>query len=148
MIGAIVYTLSGDYNRDGIVDAADYTVWRDSLGQPTVAGTGADGNFNGTIDHEDYRVWKSHFGSTRPPAAASAQGANLVPEPTSNLVGFVPLLVGSVCGRRFVAKRGAGEFLSAEGNTVRRRIRSFIPTKSRRQFFRIGGPNNGELDRG
>ena len=23
--------LAGDYNNDGIVDAADYTVWRDSL---------------------------------------------------------------------------------------------------------------------
>src|SRR5690606_16924003 len=27
-------TLTGDFNGDGIVDAADYTVWRDNLGSP------------------------------------------------------------------------------------------------------------------
>ena len=26
-------TLTGDYNGDGVVDAADYTIWRDTLGQ-------------------------------------------------------------------------------------------------------------------
>ena len=26
--------LPGDYNQDGIVNAADYTVWRDNLGSP------------------------------------------------------------------------------------------------------------------
>ena len=36
-------TLAGDYNDDGTVDAADYTVWRDSLasGTPLLNETGA-----------------------------------------------------------------------------------------------------------
>ena len=36
-------TLLGDYNLNGIVDAADYTVWRNSFGQAG-AGLAADGN--------------------------------------------------------------------------------------------------------
>ena len=34
---------TGDYNGDGTVDAADYTVWRDTFGQEVDEGTGADG---------------------------------------------------------------------------------------------------------
>ena len=30
--------LPGDYNADGHVDAADYTIWRDTLGQSVTAG--------------------------------------------------------------------------------------------------------------
>lgn len=44
-------------------DAADYTVWRDSLGEvgPNLA---ADGDGNGVIeDPADWQVWKSHFGN-------------------------------------------------------------------------------------
>ena len=42
--------LPGDYNHNGVVDAADYIVWRNSLGQSIAAGTGADGNGDG-LDH-------------------------------------------------------------------------------------------------
>jgi hypothetical protein len=42
----------GDYNGNGIVDAADYTVWRDSLGQ-TGTGLAADGDGNGVVDQAD-----------------------------------------------------------------------------------------------
>jgi hypothetical protein len=59
--------LLGDYNHDGHVDAADYTVWRNTLGQMglTLFG-GADGDGDGTIDTDDYGVWKSHFGESLP----------------------------------------------------------------------------------
>ena len=45
----------GDYNHNGVVDAADYTVWRDSLGKAVAVGVGADGNGNGLIDAGDYQ---------------------------------------------------------------------------------------------
>ncbi len=64
--------LLGDYNHNGVVDAADYTVWRNTLGQNVVNFTGADGNGNGVIDAADYGVWKANFGQTLAPAAASA----------------------------------------------------------------------------
>lgn len=63
---------SGDYNRDGSVNAADYTVWRDNLGDTGLAlYAGADGNGNGMIDSGDYAVWKAHFGQTITPTPGS-----------------------------------------------------------------------------
>lgn len=50
---------AGDYSGDGRVDAADYTVWRDSLGS---AGP-ADGNLDGVVDNLDYGIWRSNVGS-------------------------------------------------------------------------------------
>jgi hypothetical protein len=54
--------LPGDYNQNGSVDAADYTVWRDNLGGTTLANEG-DGISPGMIDNEDYAFWKSRFGA-------------------------------------------------------------------------------------
>ncbi|MCA9189051.1 MAG: dockerin type I domain-containing protein [Pirellulaceae bacterium] len=53
----------GDYNQNGTVDAADYTIWKDGFGSSVTPGDGADGNGNGTIDAADYTVWKDNFGS-------------------------------------------------------------------------------------
>ena len=52
----------GDYNYDGIVNAADFATWRNSLGQLVYTNVGADGNGNGVIDQDDHPVWKNHFG--------------------------------------------------------------------------------------
>jgi hypothetical protein len=70
-LGAVQVT--GDYNGNFAVDAADYTKWRDTLGQ---SGTGlpADGDGSGTVDQADYDLWKAHFG-----ALGHAAG---VPSPT------------------------------------------------------------------
>lgn len=72
--------LEGDYNGNLIVDAADYTIWRDTLGDTVVAGEGADGNGNESIDLGDYEVWKNNFGMTAATAANSV-AASAVPEP-------------------------------------------------------------------
>lgn len=56
--------LPGDYNLDEMVDAADYTVWRDTLGQEVDFFDGADGDGDGTIDDGDYDVWKLNFGNS------------------------------------------------------------------------------------
>ena len=69
--------LPGDYNYDGIVDASDYTVWRDTMGQSVAKGNGADGNGNGLVDAGDYDVWRLYFGQTTSGSASSAP----VPEP-------------------------------------------------------------------
>ena len=54
----------GDYNGNGIVDAADYVVWRHTLNQTVPIGTGADGNGNATIDTGDYTIWRTSFGKS------------------------------------------------------------------------------------
>ncbi|TWT97708.1 hypothetical protein Pla108_18600 [Botrimarina colliarenosi] len=68
--------LLGDYNTDGVVDASDYTAWRDTLGDTVVPGAGADHDFSGVIDQGDYYVWRSHYGS-------SQSAPESVPESTS-----------------------------------------------------------------
>ncbi len=66
-LGSVAFDVvggAGDYNQDGRVDAADYTVWRDNLGATVASGTSADGNGDGMIDATDYTVWRSNFGSS------------------------------------------------------------------------------------
>lgn len=69
----------GDYNLDGNVDAADYTLWRDAL-DTTVPrrGAGADGDLSGVIDAADWAVWADNYGSSPAPTA--------IPEPATILL--------------------------------------------------------------
>ena len=77
-----VSTLPGDYNGDGVVDAADYTVWRDNLGSNvTLPGD----TTLGTVTSADYDVWRSNYGATQPVTGTEAQPAS-TPEPASLLL--------------------------------------------------------------
>ncbi len=53
--------VDGDYNFDGRVDAADYTIWRDTLGSTSTLA--ADGDRSGSVDAPDYLVWRDNFGN-------------------------------------------------------------------------------------
>ena len=67
----------GDYNQNGLVDGADYVLWRKTLGNTGVpAHSGADGDGDTTIDQEDYGVWRAHFGQTVPPPGAGSGAAS------------------------------------------------------------------------
>ena len=69
----------GDYDLDGSVNAADYTVWRDSLETSTTRrGAGADGDLSGVIDQADWSVWANNYGSAPAPTA--------IPEPAAILL--------------------------------------------------------------
>jgi hypothetical protein len=50
----------GDANFDGLVNAADYTIWRNTLGR-TGAGLAADFNIDGVVNSADHRIWKTNF---------------------------------------------------------------------------------------
>jgi autotransporter-associated beta strand protein len=62
--------IEGDYNNDGAVNAADYTVWRDHLGETfqlfNEGGNDADDDDMdeslGVVGPEDYVNWKNNFG--------------------------------------------------------------------------------------
>jgi PEP-CTERM motif len=78
---------TGDYNGNHVVDAADYTLWRDTLGQSVAtAGTLADGDKSGTIDAGDFTFWVSKFGNAVPGAGDGASAAGSVPEPSTLLL--------------------------------------------------------------
>jgi hypothetical protein len=71
--------LLGDYNLNGVVDAADYVVWRKTLGGTNVSAySGADGDGDTTIDQDDYVVWRTHFGQTLPPPGSGASDESRV----------------------------------------------------------------------
>jgi hypothetical protein len=53
----------GDYNRNGIVDAADYVVWRKTLGSNVAPSTGADDDNDGLVELHEYGIWRNFFGS-------------------------------------------------------------------------------------
>jgi hypothetical protein len=98
--------LPGDFNGNGVVDAADYTNWRDTLGQTVTAGNGADINASGMIDAPDYDFWSSHFGGLVPGAGSGAGGAAAVPEPTTASLAVAGLLAMGVIGVPALADDG------------------------------------------
>ncbi len=80
--------LPGDFNSDGVVNLADYIVWRDNLGAP--AGTLPNDPAGGTIGTDQYTAWRNNFGQAVTAAAAETAA---VPEPMS----FVLISVGLAC---------------------------------------------------
>jgi len=76
--------LNGDYNNNGVVDAADYTVWRNNLGSMV---TLPNDTTPGSVTPADYGVWKANFGSTAGAGAgAASSSASAVPEPATQLL--------------------------------------------------------------
>lgn len=93
---SVFTALPGDYNNDRIVNAADFTVWRDHLGAP--AGAFPNDVDGGTIDSDQYETWKANFGAT-PGSGALTVAAAAVPEPAG--VGLIALAVLAVLARRW-----------------------------------------------
>ncbi len=85
--------LAGDYNQNGIVDAADYTVWRNNLGGTT----SLPNDDTPGVGPDDYIRWKINFGQT----AGSGSGAianAAVPEPATAAMLFLAML--AMCTHR------------------------------------------------
>ena len=68
----------GDYNNNGIVDAADYVVWRNGLGT--------------TYTQSDYYVWRDQFGQMIPGSGSGLESHAAVPEPAAAVMLFIGLL--------------------------------------------------------
>ncbi|MFO0788623.1 MAG: PEP-CTERM sorting domain-containing protein [Pirellulales bacterium] len=87
--GAILSTgahPTGDYNDNGVVDAADYALWRDKLGQNV---TLPNDSTPGSVAQADYTVWRAHFGEISPVAPSTL---------TRGLVHYVTSFSGSGVG--------------------------------------------------
>jgi T5SS/PEP-CTERM-associated repeat protein len=86
--GKIAVVLPGDFNQNGIVDAADYTVWRKGLGTTYVAA--------------DYTTWRSHLSKTATGSAAglSASLTGAVPEPTPLMLVLFGIVASTAMPRR------------------------------------------------
>jgi arabinogalactan endo-1,4-beta-galactosidase len=92
--------VAGDYSHNGVVDAGDYTVWRDTLGSTT--DLRADGDGNGVVNQLDYAYWANRFAAGASSGAAS-NGA--VPEPPAWLL-LVSAMLAAFGGGRAVLSGG------------------------------------------
>jgi hypothetical protein len=81
VIGGVRPAVSGDFNNNGVVDAADYVLWRN--GGPLQN----EIDNPGTVDDADYTSWQARFGAVSASGAALASAT--VPEPAGALVAFV-----------------------------------------------------------
>lgn len=103
--------LAGDYDRSGVVDGADYIVWRKAM--VSTLNLAADGSQNGIIDAADYTIWRMNYG------ASSTGGLSYsIPEPPV-WVFFVMLSAAvrlSRACRRLVNKRAASKTLDICGH--------------------------------
>jgi len=91
--------LTGDYNRNGTVDAADYALWRHTLNQTVPIGDGADGNRDGLITQLDYDIWRQNFGRSAAAAAVISQSYQ-VPEPSAVSSFWLVIVVAAFASRR------------------------------------------------
>ena len=62
--------IAGDYDSDGAIDADDYDKWRADVGKWVAKGGGADGNGNGIVDTADFIVWRKAMAADVGAAAA------------------------------------------------------------------------------
>ena len=97
-IRGFLFNVPGDYNDNGIVDAADYVMWRKTDGD-IGEGMQADANNDNIINQDDYTEWRRLFGNDRHDGHhASGSGVTLaaaVPEPgTLSLAAFVLFAIG------------------------------------------------------
>ncbi len=93
-----VAVLPGDYNGDHVVNAADYTVWRNNLGLSVFL---PNDTSPGEVTTEDYGVWKSHYGQSN---GGGTIAELAVPEPISMRLTML-LLPAIVVGRRALCVR-------------------------------------------
>ncbi|MEM8865617.1 MAG: LamG-like jellyroll fold domain-containing protein [Planctomycetota bacterium] len=86
--GEVEYVASngveGDYNRDGVVDILDYTLWRDNLNKTLVLPNDAT---PGVISGSDYAAWKANFGV----AGSASLATQATPEPGAGFLALVAM---------------------------------------------------------
>jgi hypothetical protein len=64
--------MPGDYDGNNIVQNGDYQDWSSNFGASVARGTIADGNRNGVVDAADYVVWRKWLSSTGAATASAA----------------------------------------------------------------------------
>jgi hypothetical protein len=81
----IMFTLLGDANLDGTVNAEDFTLFSEHLGQSGVMWDDGDFNYDGTVNTEDFTLFSQNLGQSAaadgPLNAANSINLANVPEP-------------------------------------------------------------------
>ena len=84
-------SVPGDYNANGVVDAADYVLWRNGgpLQNDPTAG----------VQPADYDFWRSQFGATAAASATVDAVPGAIPEPSS--IGLLAIAIWCNHGCRY-----------------------------------------------
>jgi hypothetical protein len=82
----------GDYNLDGIVNAADYDIWKNNFGTTTDTSPLVYGDGDGAVTAADYAIWRDHFGQTWSGLGDGSGSGVTVPEPSSSVAAFILLV--------------------------------------------------------
>jgi hypothetical protein len=94
--GTVTYSGSvgvpGDYNSNGVVDAADYVLWRKNVGGTTLSNRGT--GITGPVGTADYDFWRSRFGSTSGSGSSIAGGQNVPEPPVSGILIVAAMVLG------------------------------------------------------
>jgi hypothetical protein len=114
-VGLTMAAVPGDYNNNGVVDAADYTVWRDHLGQTYPLPNEVSGVTPGQVTQEDYLAWKARFGNS-PGSGAGAAGRAAVPEPGSAAIAVIAIIASGLVRRRAARQNGYRTMQIRDGN--------------------------------
>ena len=91
--------LPGDFNNDNVVDAADYTLWRDNVGD--TAGTLPNDVDGGTIRQVQYDTWKAGYGSS---IGGGSLSTIAVPEPSSGTLCMLAAACTRASGSRILSQ--------------------------------------------
>jgi GH25 family lysozyme M1 (1,4-beta-N-acetylmuramidase) len=91
LVGKDPLAKPGDFNRDGLVNNADYTVWFNSQGTTVPIFTGADANGDTKVTQADFLVWAAN-----------------VPEPASCMLMLISFSMMATLGAARTSRRTAG----------------------------------------
>jgi len=105
-LAAAMAMLLGDYNENGVVDAADYVVWRNNFGSPTAL---PNDNSDG-VGQDDYTRWRANFGKSLSSGSASLSAAAPEPSATAMLLVMASLTMLGRPSRCMGGARGSGLF--------------------------------------
>jgi hypothetical protein len=84
--------IPGDYNQNGVVDEADYVLWRNQLG----SGTSLPNDDTAGVGNDDYSRWRAHFGQSSATGTSQPAQSALVPEPKISSLFALLITIGSL----------------------------------------------------
>lgn len=99
LVNNVATSLAADFNGDEVVDAADFTIWRDNQGTVDATPSQGDATGDGLVDEADYAEWESTFGATTGGELQPGWDATVVLEGISyNAAGFNEIRIGGPSG--------------------------------------------------
>jgi hypothetical protein len=95
-VGLVPGGVDGDYNDDGVVNAADYVTWRKLNGTSTVMPNDPNPL---PIDNDQYVTWRGNFGASGGSGGSGDQGNVSVPEPATVMSVLLAVVLAFSSGR-------------------------------------------------